>query len=200
MPASLLLLAGGEGRRMGRPKETLPWRGSTVIEVLVERLRPGFAEVLIATGNPDRLPSAVRSLAIRDSRFGHGPLAGLEAGLDTARHPSLVAVACDLPHVSLGLAGALLDRLRGGRDAVVPFVGPRPDVLCAAYSRSALPAVRRVLDSSEGASRRPPVASLLEGLRVRYVGLLEFRLEGLEERALWNLNTLEDYQVLLTGR
>lgn len=197
MSATLLVLAGGHARRMGRPKETLPWQGSTLIERKVAELASGFDEILIATSAPDRLPLALRPNAIADRRRDAGPLAGLEAGLEAARNETVLAIACDMPHVDLDLVTTLLDRL-GRHDAVVPYVGVKPDPLCAAYSRRALVAVRKVLDAAP--ERGAPAASLLRHLEVRYLGPLEFRLCGLEPRLLWNLNTPLDYQVLITAR
>ena len=197
MSATLLLLAGGQGRRMGRPKETLSWRGSTLIERKVSDLAPGFDEVLIATSAPERLPEALRSYAVPDRRHDAGPLAGLEAGLEAARNEVVVAVACDMPNVDLHLTGVLIDRL-GRYDAVVPYLGSRPDPLCAAYMRRALGAVRDTLDAASAAGHGARAAAVLDLLKVRYVGALEFRLYGLDERLLWNLNTPQDYQVLIT--
>ncbi|MCA9248206.1 MAG: nucleotidyltransferase family protein [Planctomycetales bacterium] len=39
--------AAGESRRMGRPKLTLPWRGATVIEAVLEAWRAGGVERVI---------------------------------------------------------------------------------------------------------------------------------------------------------
>ena len=182
---------------MGRPKETLPWRGSTLIERKVSDLEPGFDEVLIATSAPGRLPEGLRSRAVLDRRRDGGPLAGLEAGLEAARNDIVMAVACDMPNVDLDLSGVLIDRL-GHYDAVVPYVGSRPDPLCAVYARRALAAVRDTLDAASAVGQGARAASVLDLLRVRYVGALEFRLYGLDERLLWNLNTPQDYQVLIT--
>lgn len=184
---------------MGRPKETLPWRGSTLIERKVADLAPGFDEVLIATSAPERLPENLRSRAVSDRRVDAGPLAGLEAGLESARNEVLVLVACDMPYVDLALTETLLDRL-GRHDAVVPWVGSRPDPLCAVYTRRVLATVRATLDSASGAGAGPRTTAILDQLDVRYLGALEFRLSGLDQRLLWNLNTPRDYQVLITAR
>jgi len=182
---------------MGRPKENLPWRGSTLIERKVSELGGGFDEVLIATSRPERLPLALRSHAVPDRGPDCGPLAGIEAGLAAARNEIVVAVACDMPHVDLNLAEVLIARL-GGYEAAVPFVGRRPDPLCAAYRRATLTAVTATLDEASTAGRVARASALLDRLRVRYVGSLEFRLYGLDERLLLNVNTPEDYQVLVT--
>ena len=198
MPESLLLLAGGQARRLGRPKETLPWAGTTLIENSIARLRPRFGEVLVATAHPERLPASLGVRIVSGERRDGGPLAGLEAGLEAAHNEVVLALACDLPYVDGELLEVLVDRL-GRHDAVVPFVGARPDPLCAVYRKRSLEVVTRLLDAVAPAGRPPSLRALLASLDVRYFGSLEFRLHGFEERLLWNLNTPGDYQLLITG-
>ncbi|TFH58433.1 MAG: hypothetical protein E4G91_09450, partial [Candidatus Zixiibacteriota bacterium] len=45
---TLVLLAGGGSRRMGRPKSMLEYRGGVMIEHLVSLLEPTFAEIIIS--------------------------------------------------------------------------------------------------------------------------------------------------------
>ena len=84
LPATLLLLAGGESRRMGRPKALLPVERVTLLEWLAERLAPGFERLLVAARDPDQLPDSLRDRFVADRHPGAGPLAGVEAGLETA--------------------------------------------------------------------------------------------------------------------
>jgi len=107
LKATLLLLAGGESKRMGQPKALLPVGSTTLVEWLAARLAGSFAEVLVSANDPQLVPKGMRM--VRDRRAGHlGPLAGIEAGLAAATTEAVVAVACDMPRATPELAQQLI--------------------------------------------------------------------------------------------
>jgi molybdopterin-guanine dinucleotide biosynthesis protein A len=183
-PATLLLLAGGQSRRMGRPKALLPIGGGTFFEWVAGRLRGGFPELLVAASRPVQLPSSLRSRFLPDRLPGAGPLAGIEAGLRAARHSTVVVVACDMPDVSPDLAERLAAAAEG-RDAAVPRVGRRPEPACAAYRRSALDAITEALDGGD-----LKAANVLARLDVSW-------LDDVDPALLSSLNTPADYRAFL---
>jgi molybdenum cofactor guanylyltransferase len=184
--ATLVVLAGGESRRMGRPKALLPVGTTTLIEWLVARLAPAFAHLAVAARDADRLPAGLRPHLVPDLHAGAGPLAGVEAGLAASPHDLVVAVACDMPAVTSDLLGRLAEAAAGsGADAAVPRVGGRPEPACAAYHRSAAGPIAEALTSG-----RHRAADALADLRVRWLDD--------EDPALFaNLNTPEDYRRFL---
>jgi len=106
-----LILAGGEGRRVGgADKGLLPYQGRPLVAHVIERLAPQVDTLIL---------SANRNLA--DYRaFGfpvvsdaaperQGPLAGIAAGLRVCTTPWLVVCPCDCPT----LPHNLVDRLTG---------------------------------------------------------------------------------------
>jgi molybdopterin-guanine dinucleotide biosynthesis protein A len=122
-----VVLAGGQGRRMGGVDKGLQLlRGRPMVVAVLERLAPQVDEILInANQNLDAygrlghrvVPDAVGGFA--------GPLAGLHAGLRAARHPLVLTVPCDSPF----LPADLLARLRGAladRDLAVARTGDQP--------------------------------------------------------------------------
>src|SRR5437879_8646529 len=183
-PATLLLLAGGESRRMGRPKALLPVRGSTLVEWMAERLAPRFQRLLVSAGDEQQLPESLRGHLVRDLRPAAGPLGGIEAGLAATPHDVLVAVACDMPGVGVALTEKLL-AASAGHDAAVPRVGGRPEPTCAAYRRSAAAPVTRLLDAGQ---RR--AADVLRDLDVRW-------LDDEPAGQFADLDTPEDYAAFL---
>ncbi len=137
-----LILAGGQGRRMGGLDKGLqPFRGKRLVDHVFERLAPQVGGVIInANKNQDAyrtLGVRVISDAINETGGGFaGPLAGLHAGLSISRRPFLVSVPCDSPF----LPDDLLARLFAGLDdagaevAVARTVdGPHP-VFCLVRS------------------------------------------------------------------
>ncbi len=148
-PATLLLLAGGASRRMGRPKALLPVGGATLAEWVAGRLAPGFAHLLVAAAGPEQLPPGLRPHLVRDLHRGAGPLAGVEAGLAASPHDTVVAVACDMPAVTADLVSRLAA-------AAAPS--------CASGGSTA-----RTPRSSPTSTRRRTIASSWRGLHRRMV-------------------------------
>jgi molybdopterin-guanine dinucleotide biosynthesis protein A len=185
-PATLLVLAGGQSRRMGRPKALLPVQGTTLVEWLVRRLEPSFRELLVAAGEATQLPPGLRRCFVADQRPGAGPLAGIEAGLAAARQPTLVALGCDMPHVTPALARRLA-AAASGHDAAVPRFGGRPEAACAAYRPGALDAISAALDDG-----RRKAADALATIDVNW-------LDGLDPALFTNLNTPDEYRAFLAA-
>lgn len=187
MRATLLLLAGGASRRMGRPKALLEVGDETLIEFMCRRLRDGFDEILVSTNEPSALPPELDARTVRDRLPGAGPLAGIEAGLAAARHDVVFTIACDMPYVGLPLARTLV-RASRGFDAAVPRVGGRPEPVCAAYRQRSLPGLTRALD--EGVRK---AAEALERLHICWC-------DRVDADALRSVNTPDDWTRFVATR
>jgi molybdopterin-guanine dinucleotide biosynthesis protein A len=179
--ATLLVLAGGTSRRMGRPKAWLEVGETTLLRWMVERHGPAFSEVVVSFAEPEQLEELVPYRLVFDRRRAAGPLAGIEAGLTAAKHEVTFAVACDMPYVTREVAEMAVAAARGC-DAAMPRIEGRPEPVCAAYRRSSLSAVTAALDGG-----RLKAADICEQLDVTW-------LEGLDPDLFRSLNTLDDYQ------
>ena len=187
---SLVILAGGRSRRMGRDKATLPAVDGTLIAHLARRLAPVVDETIVAGGSVG--PPIEGAVVVADHRPGLGPLAGMLAGLAAAHHHYVWVVGCDLPDVEPALGGLLL-ALAADYEAVVPRPGQEPEGVCALYVRELAPRIAALIDAGERS-----VKSLLDRSSVRYVGLDELRGVDPELRSFRNINTLADYADWLT--
>ena len=181
MQATLLVLAGGESRRMGRTKAWLEVGETTLVRWVAERLAPAFPEVVVSFAEPEQVQELLPYRLVFDRKRSAGPLAGLEAGLSAARNEVVFAVACDMPYVTRELAEMAVAATHGC-DAAIPRVGGRPEPACAAYRRSALGAITAALDAG-----RNTAADLAEELEVAW-------LEGLDPDMFRSLNAPEDYE------
>ena len=111
-----LVLAGGQGRRMGGVDKGLQLlQGRPLMQHVIERLRPQVDSVLInANQNLERY-AEFGCLVVPDRIGGFaGPLAGLDAGLHATNASLLVTVPCDSPF----LPHDLVARLRAARSAI----------------------------------------------------------------------------------
>ena len=190
---SVVIVAGGRSRRLGRAKPLVEIGGRTVLArildatahitdaVLSVREVPPFERALRAeawtsgaSGSDDPPGSTVlqdgigrRLVIVPDPIPDLGPLAGLVAGLGAAGAPLSVVLAGDLPFVTPGLVDRLSEILAedAEADAVVPRVRGRAQPLCAAYRTSVLATAARLLASRPGpAGPSPPPAPSVMGL------------------------------------
>jgi molybdopterin-guanine dinucleotide biosynthesis protein A len=179
MQASLLVLAGGGSRRMGRPKAWLEVGDTFLLRYVVDRLAPAFSEVMVSFAEPEQLEEPLPYRIVFDRKRSAGPLAGLEAGLLAARNELIFAVACDMPYVTQDFAQMAIVAARRSDAALVRIDG-RPEPVCGAYGRSALPALTVALDAG-----RLKTADAIALLDVTW-------LEGLDPDIFRSLNTPED--------
>lgn len=179
MQASLLVLAGGDSRRMGRPKAWLEVGDTYLLRYVVGRLAPAFSEVMVSFAEPEQLEDPVPFRIVFDRKPSSGPLAGLEAGLEAARNEVIFAVACDMPYVTQEVAQLAVAAARGC-DAAIPRIDGRPEPVCGAYRRSALPVIVGALNSG-----RLRTADITAELEVTW-------LEGLDPQLFRSLNTPQD--------
>jgi molybdopterin-guanine dinucleotide biosynthesis protein A len=158
-----LVLAGGEGKRVGAFKALLSLGGQPLIVRPVEVLRAVSDEVLIAYG--PREHGARLDRVVEDAQLvgddGLGPLGGLERGARAARGEWLLVAPCDAPFLSTDLYRVLLRRAQTS-DGCILRREDRDNLLIAAYRRAGLlQASELALEEGERA-----VQSLLPHLRL----------------------------------
>jgi molybdopterin-guanine dinucleotide biosynthesis protein A len=178
---------------MGRDKALLPWGGATLLAHALARLRLVCAEVAVLAGAEPRYLDAGAPV-LTDVAPAGGPLAGLVAALDHARHERVLLLAVDVPFAPPELLRHLLDGAVEA-DAVVPMADGLPQPLCAAYRRACAAAARRRLEAGE---RR--MTSFWQDVRVREVSPAELAAFGDPSSLLRNLNTPQDYELNLPRR
>jgi molybdopterin-guanine dinucleotide biosynthesis protein A len=181
MQASLLVLAGGGSRRMGRPKAWLEVGDTFLLRYVVDRLAPAFSEIMVSFAEPEQLEEPLPYRIVFDRKRSAGPLAGLEAGLMAAHNEVIFAVACDMPYVTQDIAQMAIAAARRS-DAAIPRIDGRPEPVCGAYRRAALQAITEALNAG-----RLKTADAIAELDVTW-------LEGVDPDLFRSLNTPEDLE------
>src|ERR1700682_1095455 len=97
MQATLLVLAGGHSRRMGRPKAWLEVGDTVLLRHVVDNLAPAFAEVIVAFAEPEQLEQPVPYRIVFDRKHSAGPLALLGAARLAAHHHGCFGRGAALP-------------------------------------------------------------------------------------------------------
>ena len=104
-----LILAGGQGSRMGGVDKGLVEAGSRpLIAYVLDSLRPQVGRIVINHArNADRYARFGYPL-VKDREDGfHGPLAGLSSGLSVSETPWVLTAPCDTPGIRRDLAPRL---------------------------------------------------------------------------------------------
>ena len=145
-----LVLAGGQGRRMGGVDKGLQMlRGREMVAWVLERLSPQVDEILVNANQNIEAYERFGYRVISDRVRGFaGPLAGLHAGLSAAAHPWLVTVPCDSPFLPFDL----VDRLRQhadehDADIAVARTHDQPHPVFALVKTALLPHLTAFLES-----------------------------------------------------
>ena len=142
MRVGAIVLAGGQSKRMGRPKATLDWHGSTLVRRaagIVARVADGPVVVVRAARQElPALPAAVE--VTQDARDARGPLQGIAAGLAAVGDRAGAVCVCgiDAPLLHPALIGAVVAALAADEqiDVVLPVAHGFPHPLFAAYRTS----------------------------------------------------------------
>jgi molybdopterin-guanine dinucleotide biosynthesis protein A len=139
---TVVIQAGGESKRMGQSKATVPFSGRPLICRMVERLAPAADELIITTNEADRLAflkDEFPSLSIRlipDEYNERGALPGLYTALKAATNSYVAVVACDMVFASPRLVVAEAIALhKHAADIVVPYNKHGYEPLHAVYRK-----------------------------------------------------------------
>ena len=104
-----IILAGGQGRRMGSGDKGLrELRGKAMVAWVLERFAPQVDEVLINANQNLDVYARLGQRVVADEIGGFaGPLAGLQRGLTEARHALVATAPCDTPFLPADLVARL---------------------------------------------------------------------------------------------
>jgi molybdopterin-guanine dinucleotide biosynthesis protein A len=170
---------------MGRDKALLPWGGSTLLDLAIDRLRACCGTVGLLCGPDPRY--ADRGVAlVPDLVPGAGPLGAVMSGLAWLRGSAGLFLAVDLPAVPVALLTHLIGSI-GDWDAIVPVTDRGPEPLCAVYTSACLePVQRRVRDGDL------KMTSFWPDVRIRKVGRDELAAFGDPDALFHNVNSPGD--------
>ena len=186
-----IILTGGRSVRMGRPKDSLPFAGTTLLGHVATTLSACASPVVVVARAPEQplppLPAACE--LVHDERPGEGPLAALATGLRAlgGRADAALLAACDQPFWSAAAVRWLLAQL-GTALLVMPHAHGVLQPLAAIYRADVLPAIDAALGSGQ---RTPRDLARLPGART----LVEAELRAFDPqlRFLQDVDTPQDY-------
>lgn len=198
--ASLLLLAGGQGSRMGgRNKLYLEVEGSLLIEKTLRETSPIFSEtlLLVACGESESVRRNFASLIerynvtiVEDRTRGVGPLEGLCRGLSHMKEEWGFLLGCDMPTPQEDTIRGLSAFCAQNSDAVVAELHGYLEPLHAFYRKSCVVAVARAIERSDRKIKQ-------FYKYIRLTAVKEEALTGDYARSFLNLNTPHDIETMI---
>jgi molybdenum cofactor guanylyltransferase len=130
---SVVILAGGEGQRMGgRDKGLIVYHGKPLIEHVLDIIPPGVAGIVIsANRNLERYCQYGQVVADEEEDFA-GPLAGILTAMQHTDTPYLLVLPCDTPDLPPELPDRLYQALKSQQaDIAVASSGERQHFVIA---------------------------------------------------------------------
>jgi molybdopterin-guanine dinucleotide biosynthesis protein A len=178
-----ILLAGGQGRRMGGVDKGLQLlRGKPMAQHVIERFAPQVDELLINANQNIEQYQGLGYRVIPDAIGGFvGPLAGLHRGLSEAAHPLVVTAPCDSPFLPLDLVAKLHAALeQQNAELAVARTGDQPHPVFCLCRKSVLSSLTAFLESG--------------GRKIDwwYAQLKVADVDFVDEAAFRNINTREE--------
>ncbi len=154
---TVVIQAGGESRRMGRSKATVPFLGRPLIWRTIHRLTPIAGEMIITTNEPEKLGFLAEEYGRGDIRLvpdiinQRGALNGLYTALYAASKPYVAVVACDMVFASAPLLTYEYERIREfGCDAAIPNLSHGYEPFHSVYKKDpCIGFVKEALDAGE---------------------------------------------------
>lgn len=140
-PITTVILAGGQGKRMGGDKGLQNLHGRALIAWVLDSVRAQSDEVLLSANDKHAEYAVFGCSVIADHMPDWaGPLAGLQAAMRGARNAWVMSVPCDTPFLPPDLIVRLHAALAAeGCEAAVAVVAGRRQPAIALYRRDVLP-------------------------------------------------------------
>ena len=196
--ASLLILAGGQGTRMGcGNKLYMKIDGTTLAEKIITNIAPIFKEtiIIVSPGEKARADAHLKSLALKDIRIEEdtfsdlGPLEGLRTGLASMNSEWGFFIGCDMPCADRATVRIMHAHITCGTDALCAEIDGFIEPLHAFYKKTCL---RHVQSSIELGHRK--TKSFYPHIKLAVIRENELENAGGRATSFLNLNTPRDLE------
>jgi len=177
-----VILAGGEGRRIGGAKPLRRLGDRPLIDRALDLARRWSATIAVAVRDPVQVPS-VNAQVVEDDAI-EGPLGGLSAGLRFAQNencPFLLTIAADMPFLPPDLLNRLWIGI-GERCCAMASSGGHAHPVCALWRTLALDQLDAYVSSGERS---------LKGFAA-HIGAVEVEWPAGQDDPFFNINSAVD--------
>lgn len=186
----ILILAGGEGRRIGGQKPTRLLNGRSLIELAIQKAESYGANIALQLSHKGQL-DLDRYPQIIDTPDIDGPLGGIASGLKFMQaqgYERMLTLPCDSPFLPDDLLTRLSDNITGSKKVAVAFSAENLYPVCALWNICHLPQIE------ENAKQQK---LSLKGA-AKDCGMIKVEWETSPIDPFFNINTIEDLKTAET--
>jgi len=179
-----IILCGGQSSRMGQNKALMKLGGITLIEHVINALKPICSEIILSVNNDDL--NFLPHQKVNDLIEGIGPIAGFYSSLKNSNSTENIIVSCDMPFISSAFLQYLLQQLNNF-DIVLPIYNNKIQTVTGIFSKKILPDLKNQITLKNFV----PV-NIFEKCNTLFVHPEEKDFKNLQFE-FFNINTIEDY-------
>ena len=191
-----VVLAGGKSRRMGQNKSLLRIGDKTIIELIVDRIRPIFDEIILVTNSKDdyKMLKDIRIVPDAYIKEETNSIIGLYTGLLEAKHDYAFVLPCDMPFISRKLIEYMISNAKD-YDILVPYINGFYESLHGIYKKTSLEYIKYLYDSENYKIRN--LFEKFPGLKIKKIDNSILEKLNVDKECFLNLNTPESYEKAL---
>ena len=202
--ASLLLLGGGRGRRMGGNKLFLAVDGRPVLDFFLSSVAPLFAGTVLCVGAGEEaslrpLLGGAEAVVVEDRSADQGPLEGLRQGLDAMATEWGFLLGVDMLTVREAVVRQMWAQIPPSVDVCAFCENERTMALHAFYRKTCIPHIDAQISSGERTRRGgAKIVSFFGGVRVHCITPADLSHLPGYARSFENFNSPQDLKRLAT--
>jgi molybdopterin-guanine dinucleotide biosynthesis protein A len=185
-PIAGIVLAGGKSQRIGSDKAFLKIGDKTVLDIILDKIKPLFPEIIISVKNPANYLEIKGVRVVSDMLPLNSALVGIYSALRYTLNPYAFVIACDMPMAGSELIKHLLKN-RKGYDVVIPESEHGLEPLCAVYSKKCIKAMEQIMQKDNF-----KIIDFFPLVKVKTIKPSEIKKFG--NNSFLNLNTESEYQ------
>jgi molybdopterin-guanine dinucleotide biosynthesis protein A len=189
-----IILAGGNGTRIGKNKAFIKLNGKSFLQRAHDLASLLTDEIVVVIGGEDpsnlffgSLPPS--TIILNDIEIGIGPIMGIYSGMKVLSSSHVVVLPCDSPLINIELMQYLIKKTIN-YDALIPkwpngFIEPLHSIYKVA---SCLEAIKLTLEQGEKSLKK-----MINRLKkVKYVSTDELKVFDRDLRTFYNINSQDD--------
>lgn len=184
-----VILAGGKNSRMGTEKGLLLVNGITIIERIINVLKPIVDDIIIITNGTNYDYLGYKTY--KDIYIDCGPMGGIYTALNYSNTAKNFVVSCDMPFISNELVQFIIDNSAASKIAI-PLHHEKLEPLCAIYDKICQFKLEELLKNKEW-----KLMDSLKHFQVKKISIPENILKG---NCFANINTPDDYEKVKSNK
>ncbi|HED08880.1 MAG TPA: molybdenum cofactor guanylyltransferase [Ignavibacteria bacterium] len=196
-----VILVGGKSIRMGENKALMKLGSKTVIERMVDIVRPLFSNIILISNTPEEY-KFLQLPVFEDVYKYRGPLAGIHSALLHSKTEKNFIISCDIPLMSGEMINYLIT-YKTGKPVTICEAAGYTQPLAGVYNKSILSKAEKFLidheiensDKPENEKKKCRMHSFLDTIEVEM--LHPENLDFYSDDLFFNMNSPEDYEKIL---